>query len=99
MNARRNEIEVMGLVGSPVAFIRGPFIAEGILQGGFGALIAMTFLWLGFMLVSGWWGGDLSVLFDGGSLEFLPARLGAALVGGGMAVGGIGGFAASRHAI
>jgi cell division transport system permease protein len=99
MNARRNEIEIMGLVGSPVAFIRGPFIAEGILQGGFGALIAMMLLWLGFMLVSAWWGGDLSLLFDGGSIEFLPGRLAAALVGGGMVVGGIGGFAASRHAI
>jgi cell division transport system permease protein len=86
-------------VGSPIAFIRGPFVAEGVLQGGLGALTAITFLWLGSQLVSGWWGSELSVLFDGGSIEFLPARLTAALVGGGMAVGGIGGFAASQHAI
>lgn len=99
MNARRQEIDIMQLVGSPIAFIRGPFIAEGILQGGLGALTAIAFLWLGLQLVSAWWGTDLSVLFDGGSIEFLPARLAAALVGGGMIVGGVGGFAASRHAI
>lgn len=99
MNARRQEIDIMQLVGSPIAFIRGPFVAEGVLQGGLGALTAITFLWLGSQLVSGWWGSELSVLFDGGSIEFLPARLTAALVGGGMAVGGIGGFAASQHAI
>lgn len=99
MNARRQEIDIMQLVGSPIAFIRGPFIAEGVLQGGLGALAAIAFLWLGLQLVSAWWGSELSVVFDGGSIEFLPARLTAALVAGGMAVGGIGGFAASRHAI
>ena len=36
--ARRDEIEIMQLVGAPFAFIRGPFVAEGILQGGVGAL-------------------------------------------------------------
>lgn len=99
MNTRRAEIDIMQLVGSPIAFIRGPFIAEGILQGGLGAVTALAFLWLGLQLVSAWWGTELSMLFDGGSIEFLPARLAAALVGGGMAVGGVGGFAASRHAI
>ena len=36
--ARRDEIEIMQLVGAPVAYIRGPFIAEGVLQGGLGAV-------------------------------------------------------------
>ena len=34
--ARRDEIEIMQLVGAPFAFIRGPFVAEGVLQGGLG---------------------------------------------------------------
>lgn len=99
LNARRDELEIMQLVGSPIAFIRGPFIAEGVLQGGFGALIALAFLWLGFGLVGAWWGTELAALLEGGSLQFLPARLSAALVAGGMTVGGIGGFVASRHAV
>ena len=99
LQARRDEIEIMQLVGSPLAFIRGPFIAEGVLQGGCGALIALGLLWLGVSAAGAWFGGELALLLDGGAPAFLPARLSAALVVGGMAVGGVGGFAASRHAV
>ena len=44
LHARRDEIEIMELVGSPVAFIRGPFIAEGLMQGGVGAVVALGLL-------------------------------------------------------
>jgi cell division transport system permease protein len=98
LHARRDEIEIMKLVGSPLAFIRGPFIAEGLLQGGLGALLALGLLWLGFTLVSAWWGGELTAMLDGASLQFLPMRLAVLLVAGGMFVGAAGGFAASRHA-
>ena len=98
LHARRDEIEIMKLVGSPVAFIRGPFIAEGLLQGGMGAVIAIGLLWLGFVAVRAWWGGDLAALLDGAALQFLPGRLVGLLVAGGMFVGATGGFAASRHA-
>jgi len=99
LNGRRSELEIMQLVGSPIAFIRGPFIAEGVFQGGLGALVALGLLWLGLTVVGVWWGSDLRVFLEGGSLQFLPARLSAALVAGGMVVGGAGGFAASRHAV
>ena len=96
--ARKDEIEIMKLVGSPVAFIRGPFVAEGLMQGGLGALLALGLLWLGFATVKAWWGGDFSSMLAGASLQFLPIRLSILLVAGGMLVGGAGGFAASRHA-
>ncbi len=95
---RREEIDIMKLVGSPVAFIRGPFIAEGLLQGGFGAAVALGLLWLGFKAVGAWWGADLAAILDGASLQFLPIREAILLVAGGMFVGAAGGFAASRHA-
>jgi cell division transport system permease protein len=98
LHARRDELEIMKLVGSPMAYIRGPFVAEGLLQGGLGALLALVALWLGFTLVMAWWGGQLSSMLDGSSLTFLSARLAAALVAGGMLVGSAGGFAASRAA-
>jgi cell division transport system permease protein len=98
LHARRDEIEIMKLVGSPVAFIRGPFVAEGFLQGGFGALIAIGLLWLGFAAVRAWWGSDLAAMLDGATLQFLPGRLVGLVVAGGMLVGAAGGFAASRHA-
>jgi cell division transport system permease protein len=96
--ARRDELEIMELVGSPMTFIRGPFVVEGLMQGGLGALAALGLLWLGFVAVTGWWGGEVSALLDGSAVRFLPLRLAAYLVLGGMVVGGAGGFAASRHA-
>jgi cell division transport system permease protein len=98
LHARRDEIEIMQLVGSPLTFIRGPFVAEGLMQGGIGALLALALLWMGFAVLGAWWGTGLGSVLDGQSLEFLPLRFGASLIAGGMAVGGIGGFAASRHA-
>ena len=35
--ARRDELEIMQLVGAPFTFIRGPFVVEGLLLGGIGA--------------------------------------------------------------
>jgi cell division transport system permease protein len=98
LHSRRDEIAIMHLVGSPMAFIRGPFVAEGLLQGGVGALLAVGLVWVGFSVSNSWWGGELSAVLDGATLRFLPVRLMAYLVVGGMVVGSVGGFAASRHA-
>lgn len=98
LQGRREELEIMELVGAPIAFIRGPFVAEGFLQGGVGAILAITILWLGFLLVAGWWGPQLQVFLGEGNLRFLPLRLCAYLVAGGMAVGSAGGLIAARHA-
>ena len=98
LHARRNEIEIMELVGAPLAFIRGPFVAEGFLQGGIGALVAVLLLWAGFAAVGAWWGTDIRTILGGEGIEFLPARMLAYLLLGGMAVGSAGGFAAARHA-
>jgi cell division transport system permease protein len=98
LHARRNEIEIMQLVGSPYSFIRGPFVAEGFLQGGLGALVALTVLWLGFRAILAWWGGPIAEVLDSGGLRFLPIHLCVWLVTGGMLVGCVGGFAATRSA-
>ena len=98
LQARSDEIEIMQLVGSPIAFIRGPFVAEGVLQGGMGALIALGCLWFGFAAAGAWWGAELGALLEGDSVRFLPARVCLSLVAGGMVVGGAGGFAAARQA-
>ena len=99
LQARSDEIEIMQLVGSPITFIRGPFVAEGVLQSGMGALIALGCLWLGFAAAGAWWGAELGVLLEGDSVRFLPARFCLSLVAGGMVVGGAGGFAAARQAV
>ncbi len=98
MQGRYQEIEIMQLVGSPVEFIQGPFVAEGLMQGGLGAMAAITILGAGYLAMTRWLGSTVSAVLDGGSLVFLsPATL-FFLVLGGMAVGAAGGFIASRHA-
>jgi cell division transport system permease protein len=98
LRARRDELEIMELVGAPLVFIRGPFVAEGFLQGGIGALLAITALWVGFLVAMAWWGADLNSLLDGGAVQFLPIRLNLYLVLGGMLVGSVGGLVAAREA-
>ena len=58
LHARHDEIQIMELVGAPLSFIRGPFVAEGFLQGGIGALVALMLLWAGFAIVVAWWGTE-----------------------------------------
>ena len=96
--ARREEIEIMELVGAPLTYIRGPFVAEGRIQGGAGALLAITVLWVGFLAAEAWWGPDIQAALGGDRLQFLAVRLCVYLVAGGMAVGAAGGLTAARHA-
>jgi cell division transport system permease protein len=94
--ARREEIHIMQLVGAPIAFIRGPFIVEGLIQGGVGALVALLGLWIGFLVVRSRADVLLAGAVDPASLVFLSVPTLAALLLAGMAVGSIGGFIAAR---
>ncbi|HZM93876.1 MAG TPA: permease-like cell division protein FtsX [Vicinamibacterales bacterium] len=96
--ARHDEIEIMELVGAPLSYIRGPFVAEGFLQGGIGAVLAILFLWLSHAVANAWWGTELRALFEGDALRFLPVRLATSLILGGMFVGSTGGLAAAWRA-
>jgi cell division transport system permease protein len=98
LHARRAELEIMELVGAPLAFIRGPFVAEGLLQGGIGSVIALVLLWAGFAVVVSWWGTDIRTILGDANVQFLPLRMVAFLLAGGMMVGSVGGFVAARQA-
>ena len=96
LHARREEIEIMELVGAPLAFIRGPFVAEGLLQGGIGALVgAGGLLCGGFSVGHGAsWGAELDARRStAGPAVPAVSRLCAAAGGrAGMLVGGAGGL-------
>ena len=98
LHARRDEIEIMELVGAPLTFIRGPFVAEGLLQGGIGAVVALLLLGAGFAVTVSWWETEIRAILADGTIEFLPLRFVGYLLAGGMIVGSAGGFAAARHA-
>lgn len=61
--ARRQEIEIMTLVGATPGFIRGPFVLEGVLQGAAAALSATVVLVVGYSYVA---------VQIAGSMPFLP---------------------------
>ncbi|MCD6582787.1 MAG: permease-like cell division protein FtsX [Desulfuromusa sp.] len=49
--ARRDELEIMALVGATMRFIKIPFMLEGAIQGLLGGLISLVFLALSFVLI------------------------------------------------
>jgi cell division transport system permease protein len=94
--AREDEIEIMELVGAPLAYVRGPFVVEGLLQGGAGALVAMLLLWAVFAAGSMRYGRLLSETIGLGTITFLPVQLSLILVVGGMVLGCAAGFIVAR---
>lgn len=94
--SRRAEIEIMQLVGAPLAYVRGPFVAEGILQGGLGALAAMVGLGLVYLVLRARSGAGLTSLL-GGTPMFLPIPAVLLVVAGGMLLGCLGGYVVARR--
>jgi cell division transport system permease protein len=93
--ARREELDIMQLVGAPQAYIRGPFVMEGVLQGGLGALVALAVLAGAFVALRGRYLVPLAAAMNISYIQFLPAELCVLLVVGGMAVGCLGGLVAA----
>lgn len=93
--ARRDEVEIMRLVGAPFAYIRGPFITEGLLHGGVGALLAVVFLVGAVGFARARYAAAALSLLGVSPVWFPPLELCGLLVVGGMAVGGLGGVVAA----
>jgi cell division transport system permease protein len=93
--ARRDEIEIMHLVGAPQTFIRGPFVMEGVLQGGIGALLALAALALVFLVVRARYLVPLAEALNLSGIRFLAPELCLLLIAGGTAVGCLGGLVAA----
>ena len=49
--ARRDELEIMALVGATMRFIKVPFMLEGAIQGFLGGLLSLLFLALSFSFI------------------------------------------------
>jgi cell division transport system permease protein len=86
--SRQDELDIMRLVGATRAYVKGPFVVEGMLQGGLGGLVAVGLLWLSVRLFA----RDALAATDliGRTAVSLPPEIGALLVLGGMAVGLVG---------
>ncbi|MEP6782632.1 MAG: FtsX-like permease family protein [Acidobacteriota bacterium] len=96
--ARRDELEIMQLVGAPFSYIRGPAIVEGLLLGGIGAIVALIVIAVSYSTLSGWLGPDLAGLSGASELRFLGPSDVAIILFGGLGVGAAAGTVASRAA-
>ena len=94
--ARQDEIEIMQLVGAPIAYIRGPFVIEGVLQGGAGALVAVLLLWGLFIAARARYGQVAADTIGLGTITFLPLHLWVVVIFGGMLLGCVGGLIVAR---
>jgi len=83
------------LVGAPQVYVRGPFVMEGILQGGAGALVALLALAAAFFFLRGHYLAPLASTVNLDAVRFLPMELSVGLVAGGMLVGCVGGLVAA----
>ncbi len=92
--ARRDELDIMQLVGAPSAYIRGPFVMEGVLQGGIGAIAALGGLAVAFFALRPRYLTPLASAVNLSTVQFLAPELCLAIIVGGMAVGCVGGFVA-----
>ncbi|MGE0449099.1 MAG: cell division protein FtsX [Vicinamibacterales bacterium] len=96
--ARRDELDIMELVGAPTAYVRGPFVMEGALHGGLGAVLAIGALGLGFFAIRGRLLAPLAEAIHISGFFFLGWATCVLLVIGGLAVGSLAGLLASRRA-
>ncbi|CAN5570979.1 permease-like cell division protein FtsX [soil metagenome] len=94
--ARRNEIEVMKLVGASDSFVRTPFIFEGLAQGVIGAILAgVAVAWLNSLFVE-WAANELPfVPISGDSVNVLLVVLILLVVGA--VIGILGSFFSVRR--
>jgi cell division transport system permease protein len=83
--ARQDELDIMRLVGATRAYVKGPFVVEGMIQGGLGGLLSVGLLWIGFRVMA----RDALAASDlmGRAAVFLPLQICLLIVIGGMGVG------------
>jgi cell division transport system permease protein len=82
--AREDELDIMRLVGATRAYVKGPFVTEGVIQGGLGGLVAAGLLWAALA----WLSRSLaSSDFLGRAAFLMPPGVALMLIAGGMVVG------------
>lgn len=97
--ARRDELEVMALVGGTPLFIKAPFLLEGAFQGALGGCLALAgsyMLYLVFLKE-----GLSSLLLTTGvnTITFLPSHYGLAVILAGLTLGFLGSLLSLRKLV
>lgn len=92
--ARTDELEILALVGASRAYLRVPFLLEGMVQGACAGVLALGALFAGFHAVVPALGSGLSLFLGWSEPSFLSAGQMLALVAAGAGLGLFGAGAA-----
>jgi len=96
--ARRDEIEIMQLVGATQAFVRGPFLVAGLAHGLVSSVLALLLVETARRAIHAYAGGGSLALLDLLAGRPLPGELAGLLILVGLAVSFAGSyFAVRRH--
>jgi cell division transport system permease protein len=74
IEAQKDEIELLRLVGAPEELVQAPFLVEGLLQGILGAALAVLGLWLLVLLLRDQMPGVMNLFGAFGPLQFIDRR-------------------------
>jgi len=86
--SRREEVEIMRLVGATDRFIKMPFYIEGLIHGALGAAIGLVMLFISFYFISS--SVEQGFFPDLFRFQFLPPTIIGAILLGSMLVGWLG---------
>lgn len=90
--ARRDDIEIMRLIGATPIFIRVPYLIEGAVLGALGGALSVSLLKAGFEFFKLQLGTHGRLLAGPVPFSFLPDHVSLAMVIAGLALGSIGSF-------
>jgi cell division transport system permease protein len=88
--ARKDELELLGLVGATKLFIKAPFLIEGVIQGAAGALLTLVILMVSYFGLLHNAGNFLTFNPSDAGLSFLSAEYMAGIFFGGILLGFLG---------
>jgi cell division transport system permease protein len=88
--ARRDELEILSLVGASRGFVQTPFLLEGVVQGAVGGAVALALLFALFRLVLPGFEFGLELMLGGLAPRFFTFGEAMVLVSGGALLGLIG---------
>ena len=97
--ARKEEIEIMQLVGASRAIIEAPFVMEGMLQGTVGGALSLGGLWLGYQLMRNSVPLSLNLFGSNSALQFLDVRSAGLMIAIGCLLGAAGSLFSLRRSL
>jgi len=97
MLARKDEIQIMQLLGAPAELIQAPFVLEGMILGFVGGAISVSLLWAAYLLLRNQTSSFGLFVTPIGQVQFLDLNSIALLLAIGWLCGGVAGAVSLRR--